>query len=245
MTATVTNEDYVEPGKRETKQHCTNNSNVSTRTCIEHHQCEITTQQNSYGSKNEGLTLKGCAKENGKQTMRRSSCTTNTDTNTAGTNRHRAEKSGRGQERIFEFLPLVSLLGNCFPTDVNCVYIFCTGVNPVSVFEVLLPPPASKSCWVHTSPFVTIHFPLLLFLTPPAEVTTVQYFRNRMCFFKACEVTSHSVFLDMESVHGGSVVLFHALVAHSVYSHPEGTNVFIWSSSETEHACMDPRAPGG
>ena len=91
--------------------------------------------------------------------------------------------SGRGQERVFELLPFVSLLCNCFPSDCDCVCIFLAGVIPVGVFEILFPSPACKSCWVYTSPLVSVHFPVLLFLTPPAEVTTVQYFRHR--FFSA------------------------------------------------------------
>ena len=193
----------------------------------------------------EGLTKEGCTRK-GKATVRRSICPTFTETQTRQrTYRLRAEMSGRGQERVFEFLPFGSLLSNCFPTDVDCVYIFFTGVNPVGVFEILVPSPACKSCWVYTSPFVTVHFPVLLFLTPPAEVTTVQYFRYRMRFLKSCEVTSQSVFLDEKGIHGGSVVLFHALMAHSVYSHPERANVFIWSSSESKHAGVESCTPGG
>ena len=46
---------------------------------------------------------------------------------------------------------------------------------------------------------------------------------------RSCEVTSHPVLLCSERVHQRSVVQLRALVSHSVYSHPEGTSVFLWS----------------
>ena len=66
---------------------------------------------------------------------------------------------------------------------------------------------------LHLSPFTST---VLLLLAPPAEVTTMERFGNQMRVVEPCEVTSHPVFLYSERVHKRSVVLFHALVSHSV-----------------------------
>ena len=178
--------------------------------------------------------------------MRLSSCTTNTDTNEAGTNRHRAEKSGRGQERIFEFLPLVSLLGNCFPTDMNCVVHYLHGCESRKCPRSLAPT-SSKQILLGCTP------PHLLPFTSPLQLFFDSHqLRSRQCntfatvcvFFKACEVTSHSVFLDMESVHGGSVVFFPCIgwpiLCILIQKEPMSSSGPLL---RTEHACVDPRAP--
>ena len=53
---------------------------------------------------------------------------------------------------------------------------------------------------------------------------------NNIRVVESCEVASHPVFLYSERVHRRGVVLFHALVSHSVYSHPARTNVFLSTS---------------
>ena len=77
---------------------------------------------------------------------------------------------------VFDRLPFLSPLCHCFPTNIDGVFILSAGTFPVRILEILLPSPACKTCWVNSPPFVTVHFPVLLFLTPQTEVTTMQYF---------------------------------------------------------------------
>ena len=109
--------------------------------------------------------------------------------------------------------------------------------RPCERSEILLPPPASESCWMHAAPFRS------LLLTPPAEVTPVERFRNNVHVVKSCEVTSRPVYLCSERVHRRGVVLFHALMSHCVHPHPEGTDVLRGTSSDAEHARVEPRSP--
>ena len=53
-----------------------------------------------------------------------------------------------------------------------------------------LTPPAIESYWMHAAPCVSAHFPILLLLSQPAEVTAVERFGNDVRVVESCEVSS-------------------------------------------------------
>ena len=77
--------------------------------------------------------------------------------------------------------------------------------------QVLFPSPTCKTCWAHATPLVSVHHPVLLLLTPPTEVTTMEYFCHSVRLLETCEVTRHSVLLDAERAHRRCVVLFQCI----------------------------------
>ena len=48
---------------------------------------------------------------------------------------------------------------------------------------------------MHAAPLVSAHFPILLLLSLPAEVATVERLGNDVRVVESCEVSSHPVFL--------------------------------------------------
>ena len=91
--------------------------------------------------------------------------------------------------------------------------------------RVDLPYESTKSCSrlqqakrAECTPLVSVHFSILLLLTPPTVITTMEHLCHIVCVVETCEVTSHSVFLDSERAHKRGFVLFHTLMTHSVYS---------------------------
>ena len=106
----------------------------------------------------------------------------------------------------------------------------------------LAPVSSKPSAPVVRHPLVSVHFPVLLLLSPPAVVTAVERLGNDVCVAESCDVSSHPVFLCSERGHKRCVVLFHALVSHSVHSHPARTYALRGPSAGAEHARVEPRA---
>ena len=109
----------------------------------------------------------------------------------------------------------------------------------------MLPSRASETCRVYAAPFVPVHFPIFAV----AEATSSEHDSGTV--LQRC-VSRRDVRSDLPfcvTVLGTysreKCCAISCTGGHSVYSHTEGTNAFLRSSSHSEHACVELSTPRG